>query len=193
MEESKMKGTQKLIVVGGSAGGLQAIFAILDQLTREFDIPILLVLHRGSNTDSSLLELLESKTHLTVSEIEEKEIINPGHLYICPADYHVLIEQDGSFSLDASEKVNYSRPSVDVVFRSAANVFQDRLVAILLSGANADGAAGLLYVQQMGGTTIVQDPKDAQVPYMPQQAMLKMTPDKVLSGREIGEYLNSRA
>jgi two-component system chemotaxis response regulator CheB len=190
MEESKMKGTQKLVVLGGSAGGLHAIFSILEKLTPGFRIPILIVLHRASNSDSSLMELLVGKTHLTVSEIEEKEEIKENHLYLCPSDYHVLIEKDESFSLDASEKVNYSRPSLDVVFRSAADVFKDRLVAVLLSGANADGAEGLMFVQQLGGITIVQDPSDAQVAYMPQQAMLKLKPHKVLKGKEIGEYIN---
>ena len=121
-----------------------------------------------------------------------KEPIEPGTLFICPPDYHVLIESDESFSLDASEKVNFSRPSLDVVFRSAADVLGRRVVAILLSGANADGANGLAFVQEKGGTTVVQDPAEAQVGYMPQQALKVMQPDLVMSSASIGKWLNQQ-
>lgn len=179
----------KLIAIGGSAGSLQALFKIMEGLTAGFDIPILLVLHRVTNAESTLQELLVARTHYRVSEIEEKETIRNGNLYICPPDYHVLVEDDYSFSLDVSEKVNFSRPSLDVVFKSAAEVYKERLTAILLSGANADGAEGLQYVKEKGGITIVQDPADAQVSYMPEQALKHFTPDHLLSADKIGQQL----
>lgn len=183
---------QKLIAIGGSAGSLQPLFSILEQLSPSFNIPILVILHRITGADSTLQELLAGKTHLTVTEIEEKDTIANRNLYICPSDYHVLIEPNETFSLDASEKVNFSRPSLDVSFRSAAAVFKDRLTAILLSGANADGAEGLLHVQKQGGITIVQDPKEAQVAYMPLQALEILKPDCILQSKDIGKYLNEK-
>lgn len=179
-----------LVVIGGSAGSLQALFAILAEVQSGFQLPVLLVIHRVSHADSNLEDSLAVKTHLKVMEVEEKEPILPGRLYVCPADYHVLIEPDETFSLDASEKINFSRPSLDVVFKSAADVFGKRLTAILLSGANTDGAEGLAMVKGKGGMTIVQEPSEAMVAYMPLQAIRFMSPDKVLPAREIGQMLN---
>jgi two-component system chemotaxis response regulator CheB len=190
MEESKMIGARKLVVIGGSAGSLQALLAILDKLDRAFNIPILIVLHRVTGSDTGLQDVLAAKTHLTVAEIEEKEMITEGHVYLCPADYHVLIEPDGSFSLDASEKVNFSRPSIDVAFTAVADVFESNSIAILLSGANADGSEGLVTVKEKKGVVIIQDPADAQVPYMPEYALRQVIPDQMLSAAGIGHYLN---
>ncbi len=187
-----MKNNLPLVVIGGSAGSLQALFRILENLSPAFNLPVLLVMHRVTSDESSLAELLSSKTHLQISPIEEKEIIKPGTLFICPPDYHVLLETDGSFSLDASEKVNFSRPSLDVVFRSAADAFGSNIIAILLSGANGDGAEGLAFVQEKGGITIVQDPEEAQVSYMPQQALKLMQPNYVLQSADIGKWLDER-
>lgn len=180
----------KLVVIGGSAGSLQPIFKILAALEPSFHIPLLLVLHRTVDPESSLESLLEAKTRLKVCEIEEKEPINDGCLYVCPADYHVLIELDKTFSLDDSEKVNFSRPSLDVVFTSAADVYGPDLTAILLSGANTDGSEGLVQVKARGGITIVQEPEEAQVSYMPEQAIKQMKPDHIFRSEEIGKYLN---
>lgn len=192
MEEIQVRAEPKLIVIGGSAGSLQVILRILTLLDQAFKTPILLVLHRHVNADSPLEELLSFRTSLVSREIEEKDRIRQGYIYICPADYHVLVEQDFSFSLDDSEKINFSRPSIDVVFRSAAEVYQQDLLCVLLSGANGDGSAGLKFVQQMGGITVVQDPADAQVPYMPQHAIKTLTPDYVLESSKIAALLNSK-
>lgn len=192
MEENAMSEIQKLVTIGGSAGSLQALFRILEGLDTSYDTPILLVVHRVTSADSTLVDLLVAKTHLRVAEIEEKEPIRKGHLYICPADYHVLVEEDNTFSLDVSEKVNFSRPSLDVVFKSAAEVFKVNLIAVLLSGANADGASGLESVKECGGIAVVQDPLEAQVPYMPQQALKQIVPDHVLTCDKIAELLNSK-
>lgn len=189
MEEDAVS-LQRMIVIGGSAGSLAAIFKVLADLRLDFSTPVLFVVHRIHSADSRLQELLSVKTSLTVTEVEEKDVIEEGHMYICPADYHVLIEPDETFSLDVSEKINFSRPSIDVVFRSAADVFGPRLIAVLLSGANTDGASGMLQVQEKGGITIVQEPPDAQVSYMPEQAIRMLTPHHVVPAGKIGQLLN---
>jgi two-component system chemotaxis response regulator CheB len=181
----------RLIVIGGSAGSLQVVLKILGYLKSSYSIPILLVLHRNVQYDSSLQELLVLKTTLNAKEVEEKDAIKPGYVYFCPADYHVLVEKDFSFSLDDSEKVNFSRPSIDVVFRSAADILGDQLLCVLLSGANSDGAEGLKQVKEKGGITVIQDPEEAQVPFMPQQALRIMQSDYVLDSNQIAGLLNS--
>jgi two-component system chemotaxis response regulator CheB len=181
----------RLIVIGGSAGSLQVVLKILGYLKKSYSIPILLVLHRNLKYDSALEELLGMRTQLIPREIEEKDRIEAGYVYICPPDYHILLENNGTFSLDDSEKVNFSRPSIDVVFQSAAAVYKNELLCVLLSGANSDGAAGLQFVQSLGGITVVQDPEEAQVPYMPQQALKIMKVDHVLNSSEIAGLLNS--
>ena len=175
----------KLLLIGGSAGSLQVILSVLAAMGRGYPMPVLVVLHRNNVFESSLEDLLSSRTLLTIKEVEEKEPALPGVVYLCPADYHVLVEQDHTFSLDYSERVNYSRPSIDVSFRSAADVYGAGVVALLLSGGNADGAEGMQYVQAMGGLTIVQDPQTAEVPYMPQQVLLRMTVDLVVPAGEL--------
>ena len=178
-----------MIVIGGSAGSLQTVFVILNMLPRYFNIPILLVMHRGAGGDSSLEELLRLKSQLIVKEVEEKEPVQAGHLYVCPADYHVLMEPDYCFSLDDSEKVHYSRPSLDVSFSSLADVYREKLMGIVLSGANADGAEGMECIQSRSGTTIVQTPEEATVPYMPEQVLKRIEPDHILKGAGIGQLL----
>lgn len=178
-----------MIVIGGSAGSLQTLFTILGLLPGHFDIPVLLVMHRGAGRESSLVELLNAKTSLHAREVEEKEPVTPGNLYICPADYHVLMEPDFCFSLDDSEKVHYSRPSLDVSFASLSEVYRELLLGIVLSGANSDGADGMCRIQENGGTTIVQLPNEAQVPFMPEQVMKTIKPDHILTGEQIGQFL----
>ena len=187
MEKSKIE----LVIIGGSAGSLEALLEILPSIKPDFPIPVILVLHRKNASDNILSDLLEARSHFKVREIEEKESPKPGILYIVPPDYHLLIEADLSFSLDDSEKVNYCRPSIDVVFQSAAYVYYNRLACILLSGANADGTEGFRIVQQHGGITIAQAPESAEVSYMPEQAILKNTASSVMNNKEIINFLNS--
>lgn len=189
MAKDKIETVKDLVVIGGSAGSLQVVFYLLEQIPAHFGVPILLVLHRDPAGISKLAELLSTKTSLTVREIEDKDPIENGNVYVCPADYHVLIESDLSFSLDYSEKINFSRPSIDVCFQSAADVMGPKLTCILLSGANADGASGLRYAREKNGTTIVQDPEEAAVSYMPEQALLQGKADFVLGKTEISNYL----
>jgi two-component system, chemotaxis family, protein-glutamate methylesterase/glutaminase len=175
----------KLVLIAGSAGSLQVMLSILMAMGREYPIPVLVVLHRNNLFESSLEELMSIRTNLVIKEVEEKEPILPGVVYLCPADYHVLVEKDFTFSLDYSERVNYSRPSIDVTMRSAADVYGEGLIALLLSGGNADGSDGMAYVQSKGGVTLAQDPETAEVPYMPQQAILRMAVDLVVSTEEL--------
>ena len=179
----------KLIIIGGSAGSLHVILNILTEIRPGFTIPILIILHRNSIYESSLEELFATRTNLPIKEVEEKEPIMPGTIYVCPADYHVLLEQDKSFSLDYSERVNYSRPSIDVSFRSAADVYGESLACCLLSGGNADGVEGLQYVKERGGMLIVQDPATAEVPYMPQHAITQVEVDIVLPADELPHFI----
>ena len=175
----------KILLIGGSAGSLAVILSILAAMGKGYPMPVLVVLHRNNVFESSLEELMASRTQLAIREIEEKELIVPGVVYLCPADYHVLVEQDHTFSLDYSERVNFSRPSIDVTFRSAAEVYGAGVVALVLSGGNADGTEGMQYVQEQGGFTIVQDPQTAEVPYMPQQVLLRMGVDLVVPTDEL--------
>jgi two-component system, chemotaxis family, protein-glutamate methylesterase/glutaminase len=179
-----------LVVIGGSAGSLSVILNILAKLDPKINFPIVIVLHRKSSVDTSLADLLSQKTSIPVKDIEEKDSILPGSIYIAPANYHLLIEEEDIFSLDYSEKVNFSRPSIDVTFESAAEVYKNRLVGILLSGANADGTQGLYAVNQMGGISAVQDPKTAEVPFMPQSALSKLHIDYILDKDGIASFLN---
>jgi len=163
--------SKQCVVIGGSAGGLPGIMYVLGQLRPDFPAPIVIVLHRSNDRDSTLTALLSHRTTLIVKEAEDKEIIEPGTIYIAPADYHLLIEKNYSFSLDHSEKVQFSRPSIDVTIQSAAEAYGSGLIAILLSGANADGTAGLKDVRRRGGISVVQDPAEALVSFMPQSAI----------------------
>jgi two-component system, chemotaxis family, protein-glutamate methylesterase/glutaminase len=189
MEEDRMTGQYKLLVIGGSAGSLEVIMQLLPGLDRRNGLAVVIVLHRKSN-ESVLVDLLSDITLWTVKEVEEKDSIEPGVIYLAPADYHLLIEKDWTFSLDFSEKVNYSRPSIDVTFESAADVFGPALVCLLLSGANADGTAGMRLVKKMGGLALVQDPLDAAVSYMPQQAIDSMKVDKIVKAAEMAVLIN---
>jgi two-component system chemotaxis response regulator CheB len=188
MAENDVK-TDGLIVIGGSAGSLSAILKIFEHLRGKPAVPIIIVLHRKSFQDSILIDLLHAKTLLAVKEAEEKEPILPGNIYVAAADYHLLIENDHTLSLDASEKVNYSRPSINVTFESAAEAYGKQLTVILLSGANSDGVESLNFVRETGGTIIIQEPGTAEVDYMPQQAIQQGVYDWVMRPEEIGGWM----
>ncbi|MCA0236531.1 MAG: chemotaxis protein CheB [Bacteroidetes bacterium] len=170
MAENQLN-TFQVVVIGGSAGSLETVLAMAQALPAQMQAVIIIVLHRKNDPESILENLLSYKTQVPVREVEDKDEIQPGNIYIAPPDYHLLIEDERTFSLDSSEKVHFSKPSIDVTFESVANVFRQRSIGILLSGANADGAAGLLKIRKAGGTTIAQDPVSAEVGYMPQQAI----------------------
>lgn len=179
------------LIIGGSAGSLDVLLEIFPGLRNDLNFPIVLVVHRKASNESLLTDLLQSRTQLKVSEAEEKEFLKPGKVFIAPADYHTLIEEDGTISLDYSEKVNYSRPSIDVTFQAAAEVFKEKAVCILLSGSNADGVEGLKSVNNYGGKVVIQNPNTAIMPYMPQQAVLGVKPHVILDSYEMADFINN--
>jgi len=191
MEESKITANCKVVIIGGSAGGLNALLQILPDLHSLNSFALVIVLHRRGTDDLTLEELIKLKTAIQVKAIEDKELLLPGFVYVAPSNYHLLFEKDGTFSLDTSEKVNYSRPSIDVSFESAAEVYGDSLIGILLSGSNSDGTEGLKYIQKAGGIIIVQDPKTADMSFMPNNAINNTTPDYILNLQEILNLLIS--
>ena len=189
MEENQLNFLGKVVVIGGSAGSLEVLLKLLPGLDTIESIAIILILHRRNTEDSVLEELLRMKSGKKVMEIEDKTPLKPGCIYVAPADYHLLFETNLTFSLDVSEKVNYSRPSIDVSFESAADVFRHKLIAILLSGANSDGAAGLRVVTKMGGTVVIQSPETANVPFMPEFAIKHVKANYILSPSEITTFI----
>jgi len=185
MEEDKLK--RKTLVIGGSAGALVVVLQIIQSLIPGMALSVLIVLHRKQAEENVLLEVLRSKTKFQVFEAEDKDEMRPGVIYIAPADYHVLIEKDHTITLDDSEKVNYSRPSIDVSFESAAEVYGPSLTCVLLSGANADGVDGLINAKARGAKIVIQDPKSAEFVYMPQQALKAIKPDLLLTDANISD------
>jgi len=147
-------------------------------------------LHRRNSDDNILEDLFRMKSSLQVKEIEDKTLLKPGRIHVAPADYHLLFEANHLLSLDVSEKLHYSRPSIDITFESAAETFGSKVVAILLSGANADGTAGLLSVKQNGGIVVIQSPQTADVPYMPAFALDHVPVDHVFAPIEIAAFIN---
>ncbi len=175
----------KAVVVGASAGGLYALKKLLPALPATFSCPVLVVQHMSPKSDNYMTRMLNDLSPLTIKEADEKESIMPGTVYFAPPDYHLLVEADFTLSLSMEEKVNYSRPSIDVLFETAADVYGPHLMGIILTGANADGANGLLAVKKKGGFTIVQHPDDAESPAMPRAAIERAKPHKILTLNEI--------
>ena len=178
------------VVIGASAGGFEALLAILKGLPATYPMPLVAVLHLPDNHESKLAELFGYRLALRVREARDKESLAPGILYFAPSGYHLSIETDHSFSLSCEERVSYARPSIDVLFESAADAYGKSLAGILLTGANYDGAAGLAGMQVAGGLTIVQDPASAEVATMPEAALRRMTPDLILPLAEIRSLLH---
>jgi two-component system chemotaxis response regulator CheB len=177
------------VVIGVSAGGIQALKVILAALPASFPLAIAIVQHRDARSDGFLAEYLNRMSELTVSEAEDKEPLCPGHAYLAPAGYHLLIESDRSFGLSVDARVNHSCPSVDVLFESAADAFAESVIGIVLTGANADGAKGLKAIKARGGLAIVQNPKTAEARAMPHAALQAGPVDYVLELDQIPSVL----
>ncbi|UXY52688.1 chemotaxis protein CheB [Pseudomonas tohonis] len=177
------------VVVGASAGGVEALLTVFSGLPAGYGLPLVCVLHLPESRDSLLADLFGRRLALRVKEAQDKEDLRPGTLYFAPPGYHLSIESDHSFSLSREEPLHYSRPSIDVLFESAADSYQERLVGVLLTGANQDGAAGLAAIKRAGGLSIVQDPAEAQVPTMPEAALATHVPDYILPLRGIRALL----
>jgi two-component system chemotaxis response regulator CheB len=168
------------VAIGTSWGGLAALTKLLGALPSDFGIPIVVVQHRGKDSEHLLVQLLQDATDLAVSEIEDKDSLNPGSVHVAPANYHVLID-DGYLSLTIEEPVRFSRPSIDVMFNSLADTYQSAAIGVVLTGANEDGARGLARIVQRGGRALVQDPKTAEIPIMPAAAIRAVPTAEVLS------------
>jgi len=179
----------ELIVAGASLGGFDALAALLGALPEDYPLPLAVVQHRSVDSDDLLMMLLQRTTRLPLAEVEDKQPILPGAVYIAPANYHLLIERD-HFALSIDHRVQYARPSIDVLFESAADAYRERLAAVLLSGSNEDGAQGIARVKARGGLTIVQDPASAESARMPAAAIAAAEVDYVLPLAGIAQLLN---
>jgi two-component system chemotaxis response regulator CheB len=184
-----LKGRIEAIVIGASAGGVEALGLILPSLPAKFRPAVLIVLHLPRERPSLLVEIYEKRCALPIREADDKEPIEPGTIYFAPPDYHMLVERNRQIALSTEEPVHFSRPSVDVLFESAADAFGSRLLGVILTGANEDGAAGLHAIHRAGGVTVVQQPDSAKVPLMVVSALQRNPADFVLSLPEIAELL----
>ena len=182
-----------LVVIGASWGGLDAVSAVLSALPADFPMPVAVALHRSpSGPAGTLVRYFQDRCAVPVCEVEDKDEIVPGRIYIAPADYHVLVEQ-GHFALSVDAPVQYSRPSIDVLFDSASDAYRDKVVAIVLTGTNEDGGAGVRMVKERGGVTLVQDPVNAERRQMPDAAIATGAVDEILPLEAIGPRLNEIA
>ncbi|MDF2154536.1 chemotaxis protein CheB [Vibrio sp. CAU 1672] len=181
----------RAVVIGASAGGLAAMETVLTKLKPGFCLPVLLVQHISPNVESYLAAHFSKRSSLKVKEGEDKEPIRRGELYIAPPNYHMLVEVDGSIALSIDAPVNYSRPSIDVLFESASDYYGHQLIGIVLTGANSDGALGLKKIKQRGGLAVVQSVETAEATAMPQAAIDAVDVDHVISLEDIGDFLNS--
>jgi two-component system chemotaxis response regulator CheB len=179
----------KLIVIGTSAGGLDAMKSILPKFPPAFPVPVVVVQHISPQSDGFMIHYLNSISSIRVKEAEEKETLKPATVYFAPPNYHLLIEDNHTLSLSVDVKVNYARPSIDVLFDSAAYVYGSSLIGVLLTGANNDGAEGLTRIKSFGGYTIIQNPDTAYADSMPRSALAKMIPDQILELEDIGNTL----
>ncbi|MFL1416747.1 chemotaxis protein CheB [Pseudomonas fildesensis] len=179
------------IVVGASAGGVEALLNIFGELPDTFGLPIIAVLHLPDERRSQLAQVFARRLRVPVREAQDKEVIQPGTVYFAGPGYHLSVEHDRSLSLSQEDRVHHSRPAIDYLFASAADTYGQGLLAILLTGANQDGARGLAHVKQSGGTTVVQDPKEARIAVMPLAAMAVCAPDHILPLSRIASLLAS--
>lgn len=177
-----------VVAIGTSWGGLAALTKLLGALPTDFGIPVVVVQHRSKDSERLLVQLLQDATDLKVGEIEDKDPLTPGTVHVAPANYHVLIE-DGYASLTIEEPVRFSRPSIDVMFSSAADTYGAAAIGVVLTGANEDGARGLAHIVKRGGLALVQDPKTAEIPIMPQAAIRVVPTAEVLPLETLGSRL----
>ena len=178
----------EIVVIGCSLGGMQALNTVLSSLGPDFTKPIAVVQHRHKRSSENLPEFFRRSTHLCVVDVVDKQWIEPGCVYLAPADYHLLVER-GEFSLSVDDVVAHSRPSVDVLFESAADAYGDRVIGVILTGMNNDGARGARRIRQRGGFVIAQEPRTAEAPSMPQAAIDSGGVDRILPLERIGPFL----
>lgn len=176
------------VVIGASLGGLNALGVVLGELEPARALPVLVAQHRRADGGEALAKLVGKRTRLPVVEPDDGEKIRPGHVYLAPAGYHLLVERERC-ALSVEAPVSYSRPSIDVLFESAADSYDGAVAGLLLTGASADGAVGLQTIQRSGGATAVQDPAEAEAPAAPLAALARMRPDRVLRLHEMGAWI----
>lgn len=185
----------QLVVVGTSLGGLQALEVLVAGLPRNFPVPVAIVQHRHKTSDEKLRIILQQKSALRVIEPQDKEEIVPGCIYLAPADYHLMVEATSEwvpypyFSLSTDAPVTYARPSIDVLFETAADTYAEKLMGVLLTGANHDGKEGMAKIKARGGKTVVEEPSTATCPTMPQAAIAAGVADKILPLADIAPFL----
>ena len=188
-----MKKNQKryeAIVIGVSSGGLAALTAILPNLSARMGLPILIVQHLTPGSDDFLATHFNAICSIPVKEAEDKEPILNNTIYFAPANYHLMVEQDKTIALSTAEQVQYSRPAIDVLFETAAEAYLDRLIGIILTGANSDGTNGIIRIRQLNGIVIAQSPESSEVDVMPLSAINNAGVDKILDLKEIAPYIN---
>lgn len=178
-------------MIGGSAGSFKVITKILSELPKDFKYPILLCLHRLKHIREGFVEALSLKSNIPVLEPFDKDKILPGKAYLAPSNYHMFVEMGNMIALSTDGPVNYSRPSIDLTYSSAAFVHRNKVLGIIVSGANKDGAEGIARIHKQGGVTIVQSPEEAAVKTMPKAALDLITPDYIKSTDEIISYLKT--
>lgn len=178
----------EIVVVGTSSGGLKALQSLLSGLPAEFPMPLVVVQHRGKDSEPGLCEFLDRSSSLPVSEPEDKEVMLPGHAYLAPRDYHLLIEER-SFALSTEPPVAFARPSIDVLFESTADEYKEHAIGVILTGANRDGARGLAKIKARGGLALVEDPASAAFREMPEAAIDCSDVDRILPLEEIAPFL----
>ncbi|MCB9419384.1 MAG: chemotaxis protein CheB [Ardenticatenaceae bacterium] len=183
------KSGYKAIVVGVSAGGVEALSRLFTDFPPDFPLSVLAVQHIHPDEDGALAVYLNGLSALPVTEAMDKEPVQAGHIYLAPPNYHLLVERNHTLALSVDERVNYARPSIDVLFESAAEVWRAQLIGVVLTGTNRDGAAGLRRIHELGGLTIVEDPNTAVYPIMPQFALAATEVDMVLPLAQIGPAL----
>jgi two-component system chemotaxis response regulator CheB len=183
--------TARAVVIGASAGAIQALTEILPALPADYPLPILIVVHVPASRHNILAPLFEKKCRMAVREVEDKETAAPGTIFFAPSDYHLLLERDGTLSLSSDEAVMHSRPSIDVLFESAADSFGARVVGIVLTGANGDGSVGLKAITDAGGTAVVEDPANAYSSVMPLAALRLCPAAHVVKREAIADFLMS--
>lgn len=177
------------VVIGASAGGVEALGEILSALPASFGLPIVVVMHLLATSESLLVEVLGLRCRLPLREACDKEPICSGTVFVAPPGYHLLVEADRSLALSVDPPVNYSRPSIDVLFESAAYVYRERLLGIVLTGANEDGARGLASIRAFGGLAWVQDPSAAMASAMPAAAIARAGADRIFDLKEMAAEL----
>jgi two-component system chemotaxis response regulator CheB len=179
----------EVIVVGASWGGLQAVGTFLESLGPQTSAAVVIAQHRSAEGDSELAELLQTHTELPLRDAEDKDPIVPGTVLLAPQDYHLLIEAGGTVALSTEERVQFARPSIDVLFESAADAYREKCIGVVLTGLNEDGAAGLARIKRLGGVAVVQDPRSAERGEMPTAAIAATDVDVILPLGEIGAFL----